>query len=293
MDCDRVNILLNAYIDGELDLSSTLSLEAHLAGCKACREQHQRLTHLVADLQAGLERYPAPADLRARLAPLGRSVGSDTAAVDESATGTSMVVLPPRRSKAPWLAVRTPAARTTDVPKLGRRHFLALAASIAGVAVVSGASTYFLTRPGEGHEMAEEVVASHIRSLMASHLIDIASADQHTVKPWFDGKVDIAPTVADYTEQGFSLIGGRLDYLDRRPVAALVYRHRAHLINMFACPVAAGEEHETQPESLTIHGYNVVYWTAGDVTYWAVSDVNQADLMTFRNLVEDASSSHG
>jgi anti-sigma factor RsiW len=287
MDCDRVETLLNAYIDGELDLSSTLTLEAHLASCKACREHHHRLTHLVADLQAGLERYPAPADLRERLAPLGRSVRSEMAAADEPASGTAMMVLPPRRSSAPWRA-----AKSVSMPKLNRRHLLALAASIAGVAVVSGASTYFLARPGEGHEMAEEVVASHIRSLMASHLIDIASTDQHTVKPWFDGKVDVAPTVADYTEQGFSLIGGRLDYLDRRPVAALVYRHRAHLINMFACPVAAGEEHETKPESLTIHGYNVLYWTAGDVTYWAVSDVNQADLMTFRNLVEDASS-HG
>lgn len=287
MDCDRVELLLNAYIDGELDLSSTLSLEAHLASCKDCRDHHHRLSHLVADLQAGLERYPAPAELRDRLAPMARSAAPQGNLTDEPATGTAVTVLPPWRRSKPWLAVRSGSG-----PKLARRQVLALAASIAGVALVSGAGTYVLTRPGEGHAMAEEVVANHIRSLMAAHLIDIASADQHAVKPWFDGKVDVAPVVADYTEQGFSLIGGRLDYLDRRPVAALVYRHRAHLINMFACPVAAGDEHETQPEALSIHGYNVLYWTAGDITYWAVSDVNQADLMTFRNLVEDARTSH-
>jgi anti-sigma factor RsiW len=170
---------------------------------------------------------------------------------------------------------------------------LALAASIAGVALVSGGATYWLARPGEGHGMAEEVVASHIRSLMASHLVDVASADQHVVKPWFDGKVDVAPIVADYTAQGFSLMGGRLDYLNRRPVAALVYRHRSHLINVFACPVMAGEEDETKPEAASIRGYNLLYWTAGDVTYWIVSDTSQADLMTFRNLVQEASSSRG
>lgn len=275
MDCERVEKLLNAYLDRELDLSSTLTLESHLAGCRNCREHHERLTRLTADLAMGLERHVAPDELRERmtLTLAARPVAKD---VVHEPIVTAMLPRLPLRKVA-----------------LGRRQLLALAASVAAVAVVSSASTYWWTRPAESSEMAEQVVASHIRSLMASHLIDIASTDQHTVKPWFDGRVDVAPTVADYTAQGFSLVGGRLDYLARRPVAALVYRHRAHLINMFACPVTIGGEREGQPEAISVHGYNVVYWTAGDVTYWAVSDVNMADLMTFRNLVQDASSSQG
>ena|SRR6185369_16090851 len=292
MDCDRVETLLHAYVDGELDLSSTLNLETHLAGCRTCRERHERLTRLVADLGAGLERYTAPAELRERLT---------LTLVPRSLTPTEAAGLPagnvtPIAAPGPFPAGgrRNASAREGGARvNVSRRGWLALAASVAGIALLSGSATYLLSRPEESESMAEQVVASHIRSLMATHLIDIASNDQHTVKPWFDGKVDVAPTVADFTEQGFSLMGGRLDYLDRRPVAALVYRHRAHLINMFACPILANEEHETKPEALTIHGYNLVYWTAGDVTYWAVSDVAQADLMTFRNLVQEAASSHG
>ena len=302
MDCDRAGALLNAYIDGELDLSSTLTLESHLASCRACREKHLRLSHLVADLQAGLERYPAPADLRERLTRMARP-GIAVAVAGPQGTdtvpdGPAMAIFPPRPSdksasgKLSDGALRRPGKSRFEV-NFGRRQLLALAASIAGVALVSGGATYWLTRSGGGHPLAEEVVASHIRYLMASHLVDIASADQRMVKPWFEGKVDVAPTVADYSAQGFSLMGGRLDYLERRPVAALVYRHGSHVINVFACPVMAGEEHETTPEAANIRGYNLLYWTAGDVTYWVVSDTSQADLMTFHNLVQEASDDRG
>ncbi|HEX9448462.1 MAG TPA: anti-sigma factor, partial [Dongiaceae bacterium] len=238
MDCDRVETLLHAYIDGELDLSSTLTLEAHLAGCRACRDRREHLGRLLADLQGGLERYSAPAELRQRMT---LTLAARHLPVD-SVADTSVVRIPEK-------AIRgiDPATGTG----IGRRRLLALAASVTGIALLSGGTTYWLSRPVEHSDLAEQVVASHIRSLMASHLIDIASSDQHTVKPWFDGKVDVAPTVVDYTAQGFSLVGGRLDYLDRRPVAALVYRHRSHLINMFACPVMSGEEHETKAEALS------------------------------------------
>ncbi|HVJ32252.1 MAG TPA: anti-sigma factor [Terriglobia bacterium] len=284
MDCDRNTTLLNAYIDGELDLSSTLTLEGHLAGCRSCKDKYGRLADLTADLRNGLERYPAPSELRERVTLMLAARPASSATTAAEAAGGALVVMP---------MTRRGGDQGVGGRKWGRRQFLALAASIAGVAVVSGATTYWLMPRGEAHGMADEVVASHIRSLMASHLTDIASADQHTVKPWFDGKVDVAPTVADYSNQGFALMGGRLDYLDRRPVAALVYRHRAHLINMFACPVRAGEERETKPEALSIRGYNVLYWTAGDVTYWAVSDASPADLQTFRNLVQEATDSRG
>jgi anti-sigma factor RsiW len=280
MDCERIATLLNAYVDGELDLSTTLTLESHLSNCRACRERHERLVALTADLRSGLERHAAPDDLRERVTLM-------LAARPSARSGASP------QSPAPVdLAARR---ETREQMKAGRpwnrRQLFALAASVAGVAVISGVTSYWLAPHGEGEDekLAEEVVASHIRSMMAGHLTDIASADQHTIKPWFDGKVDVAPTVADYSPQGFSLVGGRLDYLDRRPVAALVYRHRAHLINVFACPVMTGEEHETKAEALNIRGYNLLYWTSGDVTYWVVSDTNAADLLTLHNLVQEAS----
>ncbi|HWU00227.1 MAG TPA: zf-HC2 domain-containing protein, partial [Terriglobales bacterium] len=211
MDCERIATLLNAYIDGELDLSSTLTLESHLAGCRACRQKHERLLALTADLRNGLERHAAPADLRERVTlMLAARPGIRREAARQEAS-----------PQVPAAPVDLAARRAEDKQaKAGRqwnrRQLFALAASVAAVAVVSGATSYWLAPHGEGEDqkLAEEVVASHIRSLMAGHLTDIASADQHTIKPWFDGKVDVAPTVADYTPQGFSLVGGRLDYLD-------------------------------------------------------------------------------
>ncbi|HVI91991.1 MAG TPA: anti-sigma factor [Dongiaceae bacterium] len=281
MDCERIAILLNAYIDGELDLSSTLTLESHLAGCRACRQKYERLLALTADLRSGLERHAAPADLRERMTLM---LAARPLARQEAL---------PQVAAAPVdLAARRDESKQAQTGRQwNRRQLFALAASVAGVAVISGATSYWLAphREGEDQKLAEEVVASHIRSLMAGHLTDIASSDQHTIKPWFDGKVDVAPTVADYAPQGFSLVGGRLDYLDRRPVAALVYRHRAHLINVFACPVMTAEEHDTRPEAITIRGYNLLYWTAGDITYWVVSDTGSADLLTLHNLVQETS----
>lgn len=288
MDCERVATLLNAYIDGELDLSCTLTLESHLAGCRSCRQKHERLMALTADLRSGLERHVAPADLRERVTLMLAArpgLRQDSGLRQEA------------QSDAPApvdLAARRAAGTQGKAGRpWSRRQLFALAASVAGVAIASGVTSYWLAPHGEGEDqkLAEEVVASHIRSMMAGHLTDVASNDQHTIKPWFDGKVDVAPTVADYTPQGFSLIGGRLDYLDRRPVAALVYRHRAHLINVFACPVMTGEEHDTKAEALSIRGYNLLYWTAGDVTYWVVSDTGAADLVTLHNLVQETSRS--
>ena len=135
---------------------------------------------------------------------------------------------------------------------------------------------------GEEERLAREVEAAHVRSLMAeSHLNDVASSDQHTVKPWFQGKLDFAPVVTDLSASGYPLAGGRLDYVNGRPVAALVHRHRLHVINLFEWPAVG----ESAPELVTRHGYSLVRWKRGGLEYWLVSDAAGADLLKFAQLI--------
>jgi anti-sigma factor RsiW len=146
----------------------------------------------------------------------------------------------------------------------------------AGAAAVVAAAWIAVVRlPANAEQaMATEVVSSHVRSMMASHLTDVTSTDQHTVKPWFDGKVDFAPPVTDLAAQGFPLLGGRLDYLGGHPVAALVYGRRKHVINLFVWPQSG----DRPPREVTLRGYHTVHGVKNGMEYWAVSDVNPQDL---------------
>ena len=153
----------------------------------------------------------------------------------------------------------------------------------AAFALVLAVGVYIAT-PGADEKLAEDIVAAHVRSLMVDHAFDVASSDSHTVKPWFAGKLDYSPPVFDLTSRGFALVGGRLDYIDRRPVAALVYRHRQHLINLFILPVARG----ARPPSLDQQGFHLAAWDRGGMSWWAVSDLNAQELAQFKAALEKA-----
>jgi anti-sigma factor RsiW len=165
----------------------------------------------------------------------------------------------------------------------------AVAASLALVAI---ATVTFVQRPkGPSAEdlIAKEVVSNHVRSLMEPHHpVDVPSSDQHTVKPWFNGKLDFSPPVENPADQGFPLAGGRLDYLGGRSVAALVYQRHQHYINLFIWP--SSDAHEMAEKSTRQQGYNVIHWDKSGMEYWAISDLNEADLRQFAEIIQDRTS---
>jgi anti-sigma factor RsiW len=169
-------------------------------------------------------------------------------------------------------------------------NWLALAAAIVLTAIIASSFLLRLKQPGADQFLATQLIASHVRSLMADHLTDVASSDQHTVKPWLDVKLDFAVPVVDLSSEGFPLIGGRLDYLDNRPVAALVYGRRKHFINLFVWPGASDEA--KAPKTITREGYQLLHWADSDFNYWAVSDVNINDLQLFKQQFETRTARH-
>ncbi|MEJ8856239.1 anti-sigma factor [Variovorax robiniae] len=164
-----------------------------------------------------------------------------------------------------------------------RRALESLALFGAGLATAwIAASILFVTPPT--NEIPDEVTASHVRSLLADHLADIRATNHHTVKPWFAGKIDFSPPVIDLAEQGFPMTGGRLDYIDGRTVAALVYGHGSHVINLFVWPATPGQRDQPM-RRMTRQGYNLAHWTVAGMNAWAVSDVDATELQTFVDLV--------
>jgi len=161
----------------------------------------------------------------------------------------------------------------------------ALAASVALAAVLSSGGTWYAARPPAGDMVTEAVVASHVRALMAPQPADISSSDQHTVKPWFAGRIPQAPRVVDLASEGFPLVGGRIDVVGRTPVPSLVYKRRQHLISLTAIPGASAS---AAPRSQTAQGFTLIGWAAGGVSYWAVSDLNRDELETFARAFREA-----
>ncbi len=173
-----------------------------------------------------------------------------------------------------------------DRPWTISRSWRGIGIAAALVLCIAGTWQFAMTtqRSSNKEMIGQEVVASHVRSLMATHLTDVPSSDQHTVKPWFNGKLDFSPVVADFADRGFVLDGGRLDYLDSRPVAALVYRRRQHVINVFVWPTL---QSGWGTQTFDRQGYHVFNWTKDHVTYWAVSDLNPEELWQFADMLRN------
>jgi anti-sigma factor RsiW len=245
MSCQEARQFIDAYVDRELDLVRSLELERHLEDCAECRALCDQVEALQSTVRTESPYFVAPQGLEKRI----RS-----------------------QLRIPYQA-QSKTVRTTG---LGWR-LSAVAAGIVGLVIFSAMFVTMLRRPA-GDTIAEQVVSSHIRSLMENHLTDVPSSDQHTVKPWFNGKLDFSPPVNDFKAEGFPLTGGRLDYLDGRPVAALLYRRRQHIINVFVWP---SSHSDSGPQMFTSKGYNLAHWTQSGMTYWAVSDLNSRELNEF------------
>ncbi len=239
MDCEQTRRLLDAYLDGELDLVRNLDIEQHLATCSECSIIYRNRQTLRTSMNQPGIYYEAPSLLQKRI----------------------------QRSLKP------------DTPLTGRIPSLRWLMVAAMIVVVFVAGTVWTNLQTSSDPLAQEALASHLRSLMANHLEDVASTDQHTVKPWFDGKLDFSPPVVDLASDGFPLIGGRLDYFDNRSVAALVYQRKKHIINLFIWP--ASTPNASAVSSATLQGYQLLHWTALGMNFWAVSDVSAVDLQTF------------
>jgi anti-sigma factor RsiW len=252
--CEDARPLVHAYVDGELEVVRSLEIEAHLRSCAGCAREQASLQVLHKALSNGALYHEVPAGLE-------------------------------RRVRA---AVRD-ARRAEGRPTAALWHYGWAGAAAAAVLLVAFIVRGVLpTGPSAGDLTTREVVDDHLRSLTANHLTDVLSSNQHTVKPWFDGKLNFTPPVEDLAAKGFPLVGGRLDYLDNHLVAAVVYRRRQHIINLFISP--AERAADTVPISQVRGGYNIVHWTKSGTAYWAVSSVNGAELAKFSQLVREESS---
>ncbi len=247
-----------AYFDGELDALSAAEFERHVQNCAACRTLLQDLEHTRTVMHRGVFPGHAPPELAARIT---RALDGETADANPLSRG--------RR------------------PSSGRaRTFWAGAfGGIVSTGVAAGFAFFLLSPSIVGNSMLDDLVTAHVRSLMPAHLTDVVSTDKHTVKPWFSGHADVSPVVADFAQQGYRLVGGRADYLDRQRSAVVVYQHGAHVINVFSW--AAGKR--SFPKNTTRHGYRMAFWRVADVQYCAVSDTGWDELMGLVRLVQNVS----
>ncbi len=250
MTCQETGQLIHALADGELDLVKSIEVEAHLRECRSCAQAQEEIRRLRSLMKDASLRHTPGASFEKRL---------------RSAL---------RREE-----------KEKSTPQASWWRWSMAGASLVSLVIVVWALVVILNRPPSDAAIAQEVISSHVRSLMAQHLTDVPSSDQHTVKPWFNGKLDFSPPVKDFGPQGFDLKGGRLDYIENRPVAAIIYQRRQHLINVFVWPANSNSKSTAQVS--VRQGYNLIRWTNSGMECWAISDLNLAELQQFVQLLQN------
>ncbi|HTD29495.1 MAG TPA: zf-HC2 domain-containing protein [Xanthomonadaceae bacterium] len=268
MQCSDARLLLHAYLDNELDAGDSVRLMRHVADCPACSDELERQSRLKDLLQRARPQPAMPDAVRARILaalPLSASAPTDPATVAAEPTSTlapTPLLLRPRRRMRTW----------TGLP-------VALAASLMLLLGGGGIGMAWQRHASESTALATDVLSNHLRSLQSQHLTDVLTSDQHTVKPWFDGKLEFSPQVRDLNAAGFVLVGGRLDVVHGRRVAAIVYRRRLHEINLFQWPDPAANS--TPVSADASDGYTTLHWEQDGMAYWAVSSLNRAEMEEF------------
>jgi anti-sigma factor RsiW len=248
------SLRVQAYFDGEADAVTAADIERHMERCDECRTLHRGLEQLRTVLRRDLPHTQIPPALRARvMRALDKERPIDT---------------PQRRARPTW--------RT-------RPFWMGATSGGLGMAAVAATLAFLLLSPQLATPVVDEVLGAHVNSLLSTHLIDVVSTDQHTVKPWFAGHTDVSPLVADFEPQGYKLVGGRVDYLEHQRAAVVVYRHGAHVINVFSWAATQ----RSVPGKLTRNGYHLVFWKAGDLQYCAVSDTGLDELLGLVRLLQD------
>jgi anti-sigma factor RsiW len=243
-----------AYFDGEVDALSGADIERHLETCAACRKRYQEFSDLHVALQQGIPDVHAPEYLRSRV----------LRALDEATPAE------PRKRELRFMRYR------------GRQGFWLGAVGGLACGIAACLVAVQLLKPAASTSIVNELVSAHIGSLMSSHLTDVISTDQHTVKPWFAGRTEVSPVTVDLESQGYKLIGGRVDYIDHQPAAVVVYQHGPHVINVFAWSADSA----ISQSKLSRNGYHMSFWKAGDLEYCAVSDTSWGELSTLVDLLK-------
>jgi anti-sigma factor (TIGR02949 family) len=256
MECAE-NLRVQAYFDGEVDAVMAAEIERHLATCEQCRLLLRDLQQVRTLLRDKAAKTGIPSQLRDRIM--------------ESLDQESRTVV--------RLADREPPVRRRSRP-----FWLGVVSGVGGSAVAA-ALTLLVLSPVLNQSLTAELVADHTRSLMSSHLIDVVSTDQHTVKPWFAGRTDVSPEVADFAEQGYRLLGGRVDNLAHHRAAVTVYEHGPHIINVFSWPMDSA----VVPQDTTRNGYHLAFWKVGNLGYCAVSDTGWNELKGLVLLLQEQS----
>ena len=283
-DPEGIRLMIHALVDGELDAAAALAVERRIAADPRLAAEHARIVAL----QGAVSRLPRPdvSDaFRARIASIGMEGTERQAPVEAEPQRGTPSTLPgliagpgggQRREAGTRPSQARPSPRTR---RFGSFDWRAMAASIMISAVLASGATQWVMQSGVDDGFAAAVASGHRRSLLAASPIDIVSSDRHTVKPWLDARIGVSPPAPDLAQDGFALIGGRVEVISGRPVPALVYRHREHLITLVAEPQQGGKT--TQPDDLSSGGFSMVHWSDGAFSYWAISDMERPELDDF------------